>query len=230
VSESRKKRLVSEEREAEKKAQEWREKMATQRNNTSGHTGVVFVKGKWAARINFKKKQHNLGVFEKIEDAIAVRKKAEIEFDQLRDRDVIGKRFGKLVVLKKTGEKDGRNFLFLCECDCGYRIYTRLSNLKSGAVISCGCLKQETLALNSGIYDGTAVARIKGRKLHKNNTSGHTGVTFNARRKKWVATIMLRGKSIYLGSYFSRKEALAARKKGEERYFKPVIERYENSL
>lgn len=46
-------------------------------DNTSGVRGVSAYKGKWRARINFKKKAYELGVFDHIEDAITARKKAE---------------------------------------------------------------------------------------------------------------------------------------------------------
>ena len=46
-------------------------------DNTSGVRGVSFHQGKWRARINFKKKEYNLGIYEDIEDAIKARKKAE---------------------------------------------------------------------------------------------------------------------------------------------------------
>lgn len=51
----------------------------TQKNNTSGYTGVSWHsrKGKWSARISFKGKTYNLGYFDRLEDAIERRKAAE---------------------------------------------------------------------------------------------------------------------------------------------------------
>jgi len=51
-------------------------------NNTSGQKGVSYLKrlNKWQATINYNKKSHYLGVFENFEDAVNVRKKAEIKF------------------------------------------------------------------------------------------------------------------------------------------------------
>jgi len=55
-----------------------------QKNNTSGHPGIVWDKArsKWAARYKLKGKHVNLGRFKKIEDAIAAREKAltKLEF------------------------------------------------------------------------------------------------------------------------------------------------------
>lgn len=46
-------------------------------NNTSGHKGVYLKRGKWAAKIQYKKKSYYLGTYDHIEDAIAARKMAE---------------------------------------------------------------------------------------------------------------------------------------------------------
>lgn len=64
-------------------------------------------------------------------------------------------------------------------------------------------------------------------KLSKNNTSGVKGVR-KARSGRWVACLMLNGKNIYLGTYDTIEEAAEARRKGEEKYFKPLFENKEN--
>lgn len=47
------------------------------KNSKSGVTGVCFVQGKWYASIGFRNKCYYLGIYNKIEDAIAARKDAE---------------------------------------------------------------------------------------------------------------------------------------------------------
>lgn len=48
------------------------------KNNTSGYKGISQMKnGKYRAYINFQRKQYNLGVYEKLENAIKARKVAE---------------------------------------------------------------------------------------------------------------------------------------------------------
>ena len=51
-----------------------------QKNNSSGCTGVQARGDKWIAVITFKKKVHYLGIFDKKEDAIRVRKEAEKDY------------------------------------------------------------------------------------------------------------------------------------------------------
>ena len=60
-------------------------------------------------------------------------------------------------------------------------------------------------------------------KLSKNNKSGIKGVR-QARSGRWVARLMLNGKNINLGTYDTIEEAAEARRKGEEKYFKPLFE------
>ncbi len=50
---------------------------ARRSNNTSGCPGVTRSKGKWAARISVNKYRYRLGAYDELEDAVAVRKRAE---------------------------------------------------------------------------------------------------------------------------------------------------------
>ena len=55
--------------------------------------------------------------------------------------DLAGKRFGKLLVIKKAGiNKQGFNY-WLCKCDCGNEKEIISSNLLRGQTKSCGCSK-----------------------------------------------------------------------------------------
>jgi hypothetical protein len=59
---------------------------------------------------------------------------------------IIGKRFGRLVVLEKTTEhnKSGR-LLYLCKCDCGGEKKAPSYYLTDGSTKSCGCLLSEVI-------------------------------------------------------------------------------------
>lgn len=56
-------------------------------------------------------------------------------------------------------------------------------------------------------------------KKKKNNTSGHVGIIWDKERNKWRASIKVFYKSIYLGRYNKIKDAVAARKLAESKYF-----------
>jgi len=69
--------------EVEKRTQDSESRsVATRRDNTSGQTGVSFMKGKWEARICYGGVRYKLGRFDTVEEAIAVRKQADEELKQ----------------------------------------------------------------------------------------------------------------------------------------------------
>ena len=59
----------------------------------------------------------------------------------------------------------------------------------------------------------------KNQKKHKNNTSGNSGVTFRKDSNKWRARIMVNDKSISLGTFASKEDAVTARQEGEVKYW-----------
>lgn len=57
------------------------------------------------------------------------------------------------------------------------------------------------------------------KTLKVNNTSGKTGVKFDSKRNRWIATICCNYERIYLGSFVSKDLAIKARKDAEMKYF-----------
>lgn len=57
-------------------------------------------------------------------------------------KDLTGQRFGKLVVIKDSGERYNNNVLWLCLCDCGAQIKIKGTSLLHG-VESCGCVQSK---------------------------------------------------------------------------------------
>ena len=58
----------------------------------------------------------------------------------------------------------------------------------------------------------------KNRGINKNNTSGHTGVTWEKRLSRWKASITVNGKYISLKTYANIEDAIAARQAAEIKY------------
>lgn len=54
-----------------------------------------------------------------------------------RKIDLMGKRFGRLVVIADIPGK------WLCQCDCGNQISATGTNLRIGDIVSCGCRKKD---------------------------------------------------------------------------------------
>lgn len=63
---------------------------------------------------------------------------------QERGTNLMGRRFGRLLVVKKANYRLGRGVRWLCRCDCGRTTAVTSGNLSSGHTISCGCAKKDT--------------------------------------------------------------------------------------
>lgn len=58
--------------------------------------------------------------------------------------DITGKRYNHLTVIRRVENAKNGVAVWECRCDCGNITKVRGSNLKSGAVKSCGCLRHTT--------------------------------------------------------------------------------------
>lgn len=54
--------------------------------------------------------------------------------------NLVGRRYGKLVVIEKTSETTSNGYLWKCHCDCGKYTYASTNSLNQGYKKSCGCL------------------------------------------------------------------------------------------
>jgi hypothetical protein len=59
-----------------------------------------------------------------------------------RFKDITGQRFGRLVAIEPSSS-DGRGWRWRFACDCGGEKICRASNVSSGHITSCGCLRKE---------------------------------------------------------------------------------------
>jgi hypothetical protein len=58
-------------------------------------------------------------------------------------RNLIGQRFGRLVVLSRAESNQFRVTYYNCVCDCGKHLRVRGTGLTTGDNTSCGCYKEE---------------------------------------------------------------------------------------
>ncbi len=56
-------------------------------------------------------------------------------------KNLIGQKFGKLLVIDRTEKRMSGAIIWECQCDCGNIVYVPTGNLKSGHTMSCGCNK-----------------------------------------------------------------------------------------
>lgn len=60
-----------------------------------------------------------------------------------KKQNLIGQRFGKLIIMEKTSERKHGNVVWKCQCDCGKEHFAYTNLLTSGGCKSCGCLAKE---------------------------------------------------------------------------------------
>jgi hypothetical protein len=79
-------------------------------------------------------------------------------------QDLIGQRFGRLVVVGYSHTDANRNSLWHCRCDCGSTSVVYRGGLKSGRTQSCGCLHREMvgrLAVTSLTKHGMSAGHVR---------------------------------------------------------------------
>jgi hypothetical protein len=72
--------------------------------------------------------------------------------------DILGKKFDRLLVIKRIGSNNLHKMTWLCKCDCGNEKIVTGSGLLNGSTRSCGCLQRErtgNAARNRVISDAT---------------------------------------------------------------------------
>ena len=158
-----------------------------------------------------------------------------------KSKDLTGQRFGRLTALKPVKALKDGSFIWLCKCQCGNYKKVKSGNLKSGGVKSCGCLLKEKtipalIKANKNPYEfrfkdlkeGTSLGHLN-KRIPKNNKTGVKGVWFNKPKKMYVAELHFKGKRMLCKSFVNKQDAINARKEAEEKYFKPILEKYKNS-
>jgi hypothetical protein len=69
-------------------------------------------------------------------------------------KGMLGKRFGRLLVLRMNGTLLHRSVAWVCKCDCGKETIAIGSSLRTGDKKSCGCLLEEKIHQGMGRTHG----------------------------------------------------------------------------
>jgi hypothetical protein len=86
--------------------------------------------------------------------------------------DIVGRRYGRLIVRSQNGkQREGRQ-LYLCECDCGTFRTVQRESLRKGQTKSCGCLRRDSLRKILTVHGGKGTPEYaiwQGMKARCNN-------------------------------------------------------------
>lgn len=131
-----------------------------------------------------------------------------------RSVDITGKRYGKLVVLRKTTGRDSAGcVLWECRCDCGNIKLVSTNCLNTGSVQSCGCGQNKLEDLT-----GRRFGRLTVIELDKYETKNHSTrwkcICDCGKEKSVLAGCLKSGNTTSCGCYSSEQKSKRSRKHG----------------
>lgn len=148
-------------------------------------------------------------------------------------KNLIDQKFGKLLVLEETNKRtDNGSIVWKCRCECGNIIEVSSKKLVNGYVVSCGCYQKERQKYSikklhdRQFIDNTNIDIISKQQANSNNKSGVRGVHWCSSKKKWIASLSFQKKLVLNKSFDKKDDAIKAREEAEEKYFKPILEKY----
>ena len=110
----------------------------------------------------------------------------------MNSNNLVGKRFGRLVVIRDSGKRKRREIAWLCICDCGNTLESRGPNLRLGNTRSCGCLNIENIYKHGDATNGpTRLYRIWVAMKQRCNNLNYQSYKYYGKRgikvcKDWI--------------------------------------------
>lgn len=91
--------------------------------------------------------------------------------------NLVGQRFGRLIIIEDAGYDNNKRILEKCQCDCGNIKIVRRGDLKSGKIQSCGCLGKER--------------RLEGKKISNQNKKNNPSYRYDLTGQKFEKLTVL---------------------------------------
>ncbi|UYB50153.1 hypothetical protein OCI51_26460 (plasmid) [Lysinibacillus capsici] len=145
--------------------------------------------------------------------------------------DLTKKRFGQLLVLRKSGSIKNQSVEWECQCDCGNKKTLSARELIQIGTQSCGCLLNKTIQnarmvlYNDFSIDDVQIPLLK-KKVRKDSGTEQKGIYYDKRFDTYRVSIAVKGKKIYLGTRKFLEDAIELRKAGEEKYHQPFVDKW----
>lgn len=163
------------------------------------------------------------------------KRKTEIICKRIEEyRKEIGEMFGELTVIDVVVKTDGQSeYCYICKCDCGNVTEISRNRVRAGQAKTCGHDRENNLVIgkekNKKLHvEGTYIKAIDGsRKINKNNTTGHVGVSRSENLGGlYRAYINFKRKQYSLGVYEKIEDAIKAREVAEKEIYGNFLEWY----
>lgn len=139
--------------------------------------------------------------------------------------DYIGNRYNHLTLIKNINKINKNNSkLALFKCDCGNIRELVFTQVLNGKIKTCGCKQGFSSMQEQKEKHKIALLKHNISDTIKSNTSGFRGITIA--NGKYRVRIQINKKSMHLGYFNTLDNAIQARKEAEEKYFKPILDKY----
>lgn len=163
-------------------------------------------------------------VFSALDEAINHRIELENEYGVPKigasyKEDLDGKLFGSYQIIGETGNMSTTKRKMLVKDLRNGEYKEFISTSLKGGVIT------------GNKVEGTSIKMIlKNIQYDKpiNISKDYKGVYYDKERNAWCAHLKLKGKRVLYKRFETKQEAIEARLAAEEKYFKPILEKYEN--
>lgn len=123
--------------------------------------------------------------------------------------NLVGQRFGKLVVVREAGRNAGNKVMWLCQCDCGNVKAVDRGSLRSGHTRTCGCHldRHKPLALQSEFAPSSdeykqEYIREHGRKYrdaHREKINAYAKIHSQQRKEMFPQKVEMQHRKCVLG-------------------------------
>ena len=89
-----------------------------------------------------------------------------------KKQDLVGQKFGMLTVIERSRISKDRHIFWKCICECGNEKEVKGSSLKSGNIMSCGCLSKNMFLYRAEDLVGQRFERLVVLEIVKANKAG----------------------------------------------------------
>lgn len=130
---------------------------------------------------------------------------------------------GKNKILKPVKNKQGYYTLVLGRKSKRYTVHRLVAHAFVANLNRKDCVDHpDNNPLNNNVSNLRWVTRSENNQnmsMHKNNTSGFNGITYDKHRNKWMAQIKINRKNKFLGRFSNIEDAIKARQKASKEIF-----------
>jgi len=139
-------------------------------------------------------------------------------------------KYGMLTPIEPTEKRYNNEVVWKFECDCGAIVYRSLAQVKTNTRLNyiCSCGKHPTQnkseksreIIKQVTKNGGNISLIKKQQPYKTNKLGIKGVSYDAKREKYIAQLSYKKRYYFLGRYDTPEAAKEAYEKKREEILK----------